>query len=311
MPKVAVVQRSPAVLDREASFRLAADAIAEAADAGAKLVVFPEAFIGGYPDWVWRMRPGDFKAATEVHRQLIAASVDLHKDEHAPLRAAAARAKVTVACGLHEREGEYSRSTLYNTFVLIGEDGTLLNRHRKLMPTNPERMVWGTGDGSGLRVVDTPAGRVGGLICWESYMPLARFALYAQGVEIYLAPTWDQGETWLVAMRHIAREARAWVVGATICMQGRDIPSTFPDKRALYPDDDEWVNAGDSVVVDPTGKIVAGPLHQERRILYADCDPAEATTARRTFDPAGHYHRPDVFTLEVNRATSKPVTFRD
>jgi nitrilase len=311
MPKVAVVQRPPAVLDRGASFRLAADAIAEAAGQGAKLVVFPETFIGGYPDWVWRLRPADFKTAGEIHERLLGASVDLTRDEHRPLCDAAKRAGVTVACGIHERDGEFSRATLYNTLLLVGDDGALLNRHRKLVPTNPERMVWGMGDGSGLRVVDTPAGRVGGLICWENYMPLARFALYAQGVEIYLAPTWDQGETWLATMRHIAREARAWVIGAAICMQARDFPESFPDKATLYPDADEWVNSGDSVVVDPTGKVAAGPMHQEKGILYADCDPARVAVARRTFDPAGHYHRPDVFSFEVNRARQTPASLRD
>jgi nitrilase len=179
------------------------------------------------------------------------------------------------------------------------------------MPTNPERMVWGQGDGSGLRVVDTPVGRVGGLICWENYMPLARYSIYAQGPEIYVAPTWDEGEGWMSTMRHIALEGRCWVLGNGTAMRGRDLPSDFPDRDRLFPDLEAWFNPGDSVIVAPNGEIVAGPLHAEHGILYAECDPARARSARRTLDVAGHYGRPDVFTLEVRREARTPVTFSD
>src|SRR5256885_2174056 len=270
--RVAVVQHPPVTLYRRQTLERGVELIEEAATKGARLISFPETWVPGYPEWLWRLRPGgDYELTAEIHKRLIENWLALKAGDLKPIQAASKRLKVTVSMGFHERDGEYSRGTLYNTVVLIGRDGAVLNRHRKLMPTNPERMVWGMGDGSGLRVVDTPSGRIGALICWESYMPLARFALYAQGVEIYLAPTWDQGETWLATMRHIAREARAWVIGATIGMQGRDAPASFPEKSALYPNDDEWVNSGDSVVVDPTGKIVAGPMHQEKGILYADC----------------------------------------
>jgi nitrilase len=310
MHTVAVVQRPPVLLDREATLARAVEAVGEAADKGAKLVVFPETYVPGYPEWVWRSKPADFDLAGAIHAQLLESAVDLEKDQLAPLRDAARARGVTVACGIQEREGAFGRATLYNTLVVIGPDGAVLNRHRKLVPTNPERMVWGPGDGAGLRVVDTPAGRIGGLICWENYMPLARFALYAQGVDVYLAPTWDQGDSWLVAMRHIAREARAWVIGCAICMQAKDVPASFPSRAALYPDEEEWLNSGDSVVVDPTGKIAAGPMHRERGILYAECDPSRAALARRTLDLAGHYGRPDVFHFEVNRAGQTPATFR-
>jgi len=309
MHTVAVVQRPPVLLDREATLARAVESIDEAAARGARLVVLPEAYVPGYPEWIWRTKPGDFALAGELHQRLLASAVDLERDELAPLREVARARGVTIACGIQEREGAFGRATLYNTLVLIGHDGAILNRHRKLMPTNPERMVWGLGDGAGLRVVDTPVGRVGGLICWESYMPLARFALYAQGLDLYLAPTWDQGDAWIVAMRHIAREARAWVIGCAIAMQAKDIPASFPSRAALYPDDEEWLNSGDAVVVDPTGTIVAGPMHRERGILYAECDPARAALARRSLDVAGHYGRPDVFHLEVNRAELRPATF--
>jgi nitrilase len=310
MPKVALVQLPSPFLDRAAAFEVAERALSTARSEGAELVVFPETFIGGYPDWIWRLRPwSDYALTGNIHEKLLAASIDLETDDLRPLREATRRAGVHVVCGIHERDGSFSRGTLYNTMVTLGPDGALLNRHRKLVPTNPERMIWGGGDATGLRVVDASVGRLGGLICWENYMPLARFALYAQGVEIYVAPTWDHGDSWIVAMRHIAREGRCWVLGNAICMQAKDVPPDFPERAKLYPEPEEWLNPGDSVVVDPTGKVVAGPMHEERGILYATCDIAAVAPARRTLDVAGHYNRPDVFHLEVNRATSAPVRF--
>jgi len=309
--KVAVVQLPPVLLDRAATLARAVDAVDRAAREGAGLVVFPEAYVPGYPQWIWRAQPRDFALASSIHARLLANAVNLQGDDLAPLREAARANGVTVACGVHERDGDFGRATLYNTLVIIGPDGAVLNRHRKLVPTNAERMVWGMGDAAGLRVVDTPAGRVGGLICWENYMPLARFALYAQGVEIYLAPTWDEGEDWIVSMRHIAREARAWVVSGAACLQARDIPVDFPGRAALYPDEDEWLISGDAVVVDPNGAITMGPAHRERAIVYADCDPARVAVARRSLDVVGHYSRPDVFRLEVDRSARRPATFKD
>jgi nitrilase len=311
MAKVGIVQLPPVLLDRAGTLARAVDALQRAADEGATLVMFPETYVPGYPDWVWRSKPSDFGLAAAIHARLLAAAVDLSADDLAPLRQAARQRQVTVVCGVQEREGEFSRATLYNTVVTIGADGAILNRHRKLVPTNPERMVWGMGDASGLRVVDTPAGRVGALICWENYMPLARFALYSQGVELYFAPTWDHGEGWLVSMRHIAREARSYVISGAICMQAKDIPADFPSRAELYPDEEEWLNPGDAVVIDPAGKVVAGPLHRERGILYAECDPGRVAVARRSIDVAGHYGRPDVFHLEIDRTERKPATFRD
>ncbi|MFC6238145.1 carbon-nitrogen hydrolase family protein [Longivirga aurantiaca] len=306
--KVAVVQRPPVLLDRDSTMKAAVEAVHEAADAGAGLVVFPETYIPGYPVWIWSLRPGgDFGLSQGIHAQLLANSIDLSTDDLASLQQVAAERSVVVVCGVHEREGSFSRATIYNTLVTIDADGTILNRHRKLVPTNPERMVWGQGDASGLRVVDTPFGRLGGLICWENYMPLARYTLYAEGIQIYIASTWDSGDAWLASMRHIASEGRCWVIGSGCALATRDIPESFPSREMLFEGQDDWLNPGDSVIVAPTGHVVAGPLHQEYGILYADIDVATASTEHRTLDVAGHYGRPDIFSLTVDRSPQLPI----
>ena len=306
--RVAVVQHPPVLLDREATLARGVELLDEAARAGARLISFPETWVPGYPEWLWRLRPGQDRALTdEIHARLLRNAVDLDAGHLEPLQDAAREHGVTVLVGVHERDGRFSRGTLYNTAVLVGPDGAILNRHRKLVPTNAERMVWGQGDGSGLRVVETPAGRVGGLICWENYMPLARFALYSQGLDFYIAPTWDAGSGWVSTMRHIALEGRCWVLGNGTAMRGRDVPADFPGRERLFPDQDDWFNPGDSVVVGPDGRVMAGPLRDEHGVLYADCDPAAAAAGRRTLDVAGHYGRPDVFRLEVRMEPRMPV----
>jgi nitrilase len=312
LPRLAVVQKAPVFLDRDQTLRHVVADIAEAAAGGAALVVFPEAYIPGYPIWTWRLRPGgDFGMSEELHAGLLKAAVSLDGDQLSPVMDAAAEHKVTVVLGINERDTEFSGATLYNTVVVIGPDGRLLNRHRKLMPTNPERMVWGFGDASGLRVVDSPCGRLGTLLCWENYMPLARYALYAQGVEIHVAPTYDSGDGWLGTLQHIAREGGCWVVGCGCAFRGQDVPDAFPHKAELYGESAEWVNQGDSVVVAPGGKIVAGPLRAEQGLLYADADLDRVAASRRSLDVAGHYARPDVFTLHVDRRRRSPAEFED
>jgi nitrilase len=299
--RVAVVQVPPVMLDREATLARAVSKVEEAADAGAKLVAFPEAFVPGYPDWVWRLSP-NADASFAIWQRFIPQTVDLERDELAALRDAARRRSVTVAIGINEREGSFSRATVYNTFVVIGPEGDVRLRHRKLVPTNPERMVWGPGDGVGLEAVETPLGRIGGLICWENYMPLARFALYAAGVQLYIAPTWDDSETWVATMRHVAFEGRCWVLGCGSVMRASDNPADLPGRAELYPNPDDWINDGRSVIVSPVGEIVAGPLFRAEGILYAECDPAFSSAAHRTLDVAGHYGRPDVFHLTIDRS---------
>ncbi|SEE72612.1 carbon-nitrogen hydrolase family protein [Pseudomonas migulae] len=312
MTKVAIIQRPPVLLDRGATIARAVQSVAEAAAAGASLIVLPESFIPGYPSWIWRLAAGkDGAVVGQLHTRLLANAVDIAKGDLNELCEAARVHTVTIVCGINECERQTGGGTLYNSVVVIGTDGAVLNRHRKLMPTNPERMVHGFGDASGLRTVDTPVGRVGALICWENYMPLARYSLYAQGVEIYVAPTYDTGDGWISTMRHIALEGRCWVLGSGTALRGSDIPDDFPARAQLFADPDEWINDGDSVVVNPQGRIVAGPLHREAGILYADIDVALVAPARRALDVTGHYARPDIFELQVRRTPATAVRYID
>jgi nitrilase len=309
--KVAVIQKPPVMLQRRATIDAALASIEEAAGRGASLLVFPEAFIPGYPTWIWRLKPGsDMALANEIHARLRANAVDLGQHHLQPVQDAAAKHGLTVVCGMSELDSTYSGTTLFNTVVVIGSDGAILNRHRKLMPTNPERMVWGMGDASGLRIVDTPVGRIGTLICWENYMPLARYALYAQNIDIHVAPTWDSGDGWIASMRHIAREGGCWVIATATALEGSDVPEDFPERDRLF-DDGEWINDGDAVVVKPGGTLAAGPLTRDKAILYAQIDTEAARRARRSLDVCGHYSRPDVFSLSVNRQPSVPASFKD
>ena len=310
--KVAVVQAPPVLLDRAATISRMLLQMAEAAAAGARLVVFPEAYIPGYPTWIWRLKPGaDMALAGDIHTRLREQAVDIGRGDLKPLSEAAAQHGLTLVCGLNEIDAEFSGSTLFNSVVVVGPDGAVLNCHRKLIPTNPERMVWGRGDARALRVVDTPAGRIGCLICWENYMPLARYALYAQNLEILIAPTWDCGEEWVASMRHIAREGGCWVIATGTAMQAGDVPKSFPGRERLFGDDGEWLCDGGAVVVRPFGKVTAGPLNREKTVLTCDIDPAAAPRARRSLDVTGHYARPDIFHLQVNRTPLPPVEFRD
>ena len=312
MTKLAIVQKAPVFLDKEKTIAKAVEAIHEAAAEDSDLIIFTETFIPGYPTWIWRLRPGgDFGLSEELHERLLSSAVLMESNDLGPLYEAARQHNVTIVCGIEERDSQLSRSTLYNSVVVIGADGSLLNKHRKLMPTNPERMVWGFGDATGLKAVETPAGRISTLLCWENFMPLARYALYAQGVEIYIAPTYDSGDNWIGSLQHIAREGRCWVVGCGNLIRASDLPEDLPGKDTLYPDADEWVNPGDSIVIAPDGEIVAGPMHKETGILYCEIDLEKVRIAKRALDVTGHYSRPDIFKLHVNNRPQTPVEFDD
>lgn len=309
--KVAISQKPPVLLDLKKTLQRAVEIIEEAAANDAKLLVFPETYLPGYPTWIWRLSPGkDMALGNQIHAALRENAVDLASDDLEPICEAAKAHSMVVVMGMNERDSQYSGTTLYNSLVVIGSDGQILNHHRKMMPTNPERMVWGMGDGSGLNVVETPYGRIGALICWENYMPLARYTLFSQDIDIYIAPTWDSGDTWIASMNHIAREGGCWVLSTATAMTGSDVPDSFPEKDALF-NDDEWINPGDAVVIKPFGGIHAGPLHQEKAILYAEIDLEDARRARKALDVSGHYNRPDIFHLEVDRRSTPAIHFID
>jgi len=295
------VQACSVFLDVDATVDKACRLIEEAGREGASLAVFPEAFVAGYPLWVWFVPPGHTHPLRALYTELHRNSITIPGPETSRLGEAAADSGVTVAIGVNERNTEASDSTLYNTLLYLGADGKVLGKHRKLIPTAGERLVWGYGAEGDLEVHDLPFGRLGGLLCWENYMPLARYALAAQGEQIHVAPTWDRGEPWISSMRHIAKEGRCFVVGACQAVHKEDIPDTLEFKEAYLGGVDGWINPGLSLIVDPDGKIVAGPLEAEEGILYADVEPHQLVGPRWQLDIAGHYARPDIFELKVHR----------
>jgi nitrilase len=299
--KIAAVQASPVFLDLGATIEKACRLIEEAAKAGATLAVFPEAFVPAYPVWVWFIPAGQTHPLRAVYTELHRNSIAIPGPETRRLGEVAADCGITVAIGVNEKNAEASNTTLFNTLLYIGADGQILGKHRKLVPTTGERLVWGRAADNDLQVFDLPFGRLSGLICWENYMPLARYALAAWGEQIHVAATWDHGEPWTSSMRHIAKENRSVVVGCCQVLRKDDIPDTLAFKKAYLGGVKDWINPGGSVIVDPDGKIVAGPLEKEEGILYAEFDAAQLVGPRWQLDVAGHYSRPDLFELRVNR----------
>jgi nitrilase len=298
--RVACVQAEPAVLDREATLERLETLAAEAARERAQLVVFPEAFVPAYPSsrWARAFAGWDEPGAKEAFALLARESVAVPGPAEARIGAAARAHGLWIVTGVTEVDPERP-STLYNTLLYHAPDGTLAERHRKLVPTNHERLVWGQGDGGGLRALPTPLGRIGGLICWENYMPLARFALYESGVEIYIASTADDGDAWQATLVHIARESRAFVVSPCHFQRASAYPPDFP--LAALVDGAGTIGRGGSAILGPDGSYLAGPLYDAEGVLYADLDPSRLWEERQRFDAAGHYHRPDVLRLSVTR----------
>ena len=301
--KAAVVQAAPVLFDRDACVEKVHRLTLEAATQGAQLVLFPEAFIPAYPRGLsfGTVVGSRSPAGRLTWERYWANSVDVPGPPTEALGEAAHEAGVYLAVGVTERDSQYSRGTLYCTLLYFGPDGRLLGKHRKLKPTGAERLIWGEGDGSTLTVVETEFGRVGGLICWENYMPLARQALYAWGTQILVSPTWDRGDMWQATLRHIGKEGGLYVIGCCQALHLRDIPDRYEFKQ-LYPEGTEWINSGGSCIVDPRGSFAAGPVHDGEEILYAEINPKLQLASKRLFDVAGHYARSDVFQLTVNRS---------
>jgi len=306
--RVAAVQASYVLMDQQATLDKVAELTGKAAGQGAQLVAFPEVFIPGSPIWIdtrpiWDGDEAWFRLLAEnavtVPGPATERLADLARDHG-----------IWLVVGIEERERH--GGTIYNTMLYFSPDGALVGRHRKLIPTGAERTVWGMGDGSTLTVADTEFGRVGGLICWENYMPLARFYMYAQGVDLWVAPTLALGDGWIATMRHIARENRMFVIGVNPVLHVDHIPAGFPDRDRLVSDqyrseNGEWIEEGNTVIVAPSGQILAGPVRQREETLLADLDLGEVLAARRLLDPVGHYHRPDVFRLQVDTSPRPPV----
>ncbi|TDF39841.1 carbon-nitrogen hydrolase family protein [Alteromonadaceae bacterium M269] len=308
--KVAAVQAAPVLFDKSASVQKACDLTLEAAEKGAELVLLPEAFIPAYPrGFGFGMVVG---SRNEEGRQLWKRywqnAIDVPSKETDQLAKAAKQAGVYLSIGVIERDGDFSGGTLYCTQLQFSPEGELLGKHRKLKPTGSERLIWGEGDGSTLPVFDTPIGKLGGLICWENYMPMARMAMYAQGVQIYLAPTADQRPTWQSSMQHIAAEGRCFVVSCNQYVTKDMYPKHLETYEELEKQP-EVMSRGGSVILSPMGEVLAGPLWDEEGILMAELDLSEIGKSKLDFDAVGHYARPDVFQLQVNASAQPPVVF--
>jgi len=300
---VAVVQAASAAFDRKRTLEKVLDLTRDAAGRGAQLVLFPEAFVSGYPRGLnfgavvgARSEEGreDFKRYFESAVEVPGPAVDI-------LSKAARSHSVYLVVGVIEREG----GTLYCCVLFFAPDGRFLGKHRKVMPTASERLIWGYGDGSTLPVFDTPFGRLGAVICWENYMPLLRTYMYSQNIEIYCAPTADHRPTWTATMQHIATEGRCFVLGCNQFNRRRDFPKTYRTAFGDVPD--TVISRGGSCIVDPFGKFLAGPNFDEEAILVAQLDRAQLPKAKFDFDAVGHYSRPDIFRLTVDDRPKSPV----
>ena len=300
--KVAVVQAAPVLFDREATIDKLAELTSSAVAEGAALVVFPEAFVPCYPrGFSFGMVVG---SRTEEGRTLweryVANAVEIPGEAATRIGDIARTAGVMLAVGVTERDG----GTLYCTVLYFGADGHLLGKHRKLKPTGSERLIWGEGDGSTLISIKTGFGVVGGLICWENYMPLARVAMYQQGVDIYLAPTADSRDGWHATLQHIALEGRCYVIGCNQYVTKSMVPKELPSYAELKSQPEVMCRGG-SAVISPLGEVLAGPVYGREEILYAELDMAAVVRSKLDFDAVGHYARPDVFDFSVHGLPTK------
>jgi nitrilase len=302
---VAVVQAAPAAFNTEATVDKVDSYTAEAASRGAKLVLFPEAFVGGYP------RGKSFGATVgnrstegrDDYRQYWEAAIDVPGTVATRLGEIAARHSVYLVIGVIERDG----GTLYCTVLFFAPDGGYMGKHRKLMPTGSERLIWGFGDGSTMPVFDTELGKMGAVVCWENYMPLMRAAHYAKGVQLYLAPTADGRDTWLATVRHIAVEGRCFVLSCNQFARRKDYPERYDSE--LGDDPAKVASRGGSCIISPLGELLAGPNFEGEAVLTAEIDLADIARGKFDFDAVGHYARPDVFRLNVNERPASPVVF--
>jgi nitrilase len=298
--KIAAAQLAPVFLNKKETTKKACKAIAEAGKNGAKLIVFPEAYLSGYPDWVWLIPNSKGAELNKLYKALVANAVSIPDDTTQVLCKAANAANINVVMGMNEKNSKTSGASLYNSLLFIDNKGKIIGKHRKLIPTGGERLVWAQGEGNTLKSYDTTAGKVGGLICWESFMPLARTAIYESGAQILAVPTWDKSPAWRNSMQAYAREGGVFIISCCMALKIDDIPDKYGFKK-LYPQDREWITKGNSCIIAPDGKIIAGPLEGKKDILYANIDLEDIIASKRMFDAVGHYARPDVFKFEVKK----------
>ncbi|MGM0899704.1 MAG: carbon-nitrogen hydrolase family protein [Bacillota bacterium] len=306
--RVAVVQASSVIMDREATTEKAISLIQQAGEKGANIIVFPEAFIPAYPRGlsfgatVGSRSPEGRKDWLRYWEN----SVPVPSQTTERLGEAARKAGSYLVIGVIERDNDFSKGTLYCSVLFFGPDGTLLGKHRKLKPTGSERLIWGEGDGSTLPVFDTPFGKIGALICWENYMPLARAAMYAKGVQIYIAPTADCRDVWQSTIRHIATEGRCFVLSCNQYVTKDMYPTDLACYEDLTSSPDEMCSGG-SAIVGPLGQYIKEPFWGKEDILLADLDLRDIAYSQFDFDVVGHYARPDVFQLLVNEKKQENV----
>jgi nitrilase len=304
---VATVQAAPVFLDRDATVERAVSLIEEAANEGARLIAFPETWIPGYPSWIYHAAKWDDPASKRAFARLLANSVPVPSPATDALCLAAQEAGVHVVVGIHERDAAFSTGTIYNSLLFISSEGEILGTHRKLVPTHAERIVWGRGDGSTLHVFETPFGRLGGLICWEHWMPLTRFTMHAKGEQIHVAAWPDADDAHHLASRHYAFEGRCYVLCVGSYTTARDLPADFELIDAMGVSGDDELLVGGSGVVGPDGSWLAGPEVGRETIVYAELDMARIAEEQQALDAAGHYNRPDVFSLTVDERPRRQV----
>jgi nitrilase len=309
--RIASIQAAPVYMDREATVEKACKLIATVARNGARLAAFTESFIPTYPDWIWNVPAGQLSLNQQLYGELLEQSVVIPGPATDRLCQAAKDAGIYVVIGVNERNINASGGTLFNTLIYIDSAGNLLGRHQKLVPTAPERTIWAYGDPSTLAVYDTDLGKIGGLICHENYMPLVRYSLYAQGIEIYFAPTYDESEAWQSTLRHIGREGRVYVVGCGMVLRKEDVIEHSVQLKPYYMNVNEWINTGNSMIAGPNGEILAGPLNKEEGILYADVDLKMLRGTKWNLDVAGHYARPDAFHLTISKTPNPILAVRE
>jgi len=303
MVKVAVVQAGSALFDTPATLKTLERLAAEAARDGAKLIVFPEAFVGGYPKGVtFGAHVGSRTSeGRDLFRRYFESAITVPGPETAVIAETAAKHGAHIVSGVIERDG----GTLYCTVLHFDNQGALIGKRRKLMPTASERLIWGMGDGSTLDVVQTPFGRIGSVICWENYMPMLRMAMYDGGVELYCAPTVDDRDTWQTTMRHIAMEGRCFVLSAVQYLTRTDCPADFHPVQGDAPD--TVLIRGGSAIYGPLGEVLAEPVYGREAAILADIDLGSIARGKYDFDAVGHYARPDIFSLHIDRRAKKGV----